>query len=180
MATQVAIQGIAGCFSAAATAVLQPDAELVECASFEDVFAALASGRAQRAVVPVENSLVGTIEPAQRLLATAKVRTLDEYTLPIEQCLIVPVHTALASVRRLISHPVALAQCRQFLARHPEWQPEPYFDTAGSVREANRHHDTAAIAGALAATTYGARVVERGIGDRTDNATRFLLIAPVG
>lgn len=179
-AMPVAIQGIAGCFSAAAAAILQPGAELLACHSFEDVFAALASGRTLRAVVPVENSLVGAIGPVQRLLAASSVRTLGEHTLPIEQCLIVPVHTALAGVRRLISHPVALAQCRRFLARHPEWQAEPFFDTAGSVREANLCHDTAAIAGALAATTYGARVVEHGIGDRADNVTRFLLITPAG
>lgn len=179
MAAPVAIQGIAGCFSAAAAAILQPGAELVECPSFADVFAALASGRAPRAVVPVENSLVGAIEPVQRLLAAGKLRRLGQHTLPIEQCLIVPAGVKLRQVRRVISHPVALAQCRRFLAQHAEWQAEPFFDTAGSVREANLCKDTAAIAGALAATTYGAKVVKRGIGDRPDNATRFLLIMPM-
>ncbi|MGH9483484.1 MAG: prephenate dehydratase domain-containing protein [Terriglobales bacterium] len=174
---RVAVQGIAGCFSSAAAAVLAPGAELVECQSFADVFAALRRRRAECAVVPIENSLVGVIAPVQRLLAEHPARRLAEHTLPIEQCLIIPSQVAIAEVRRLLSHPVALAQCSRFLARHPEWQSSTFFDTAGSVLEANRHDDTAAIAGAAAAAAYGARVVERGIGDREDNATRFLLIA---
>lgn len=178
---RVAIQGIAGCFSAAAAALLAPGCELLFCPNFENVFAALGTG-AQAAVVPVKNSIVGAIAPVQALLAESHPHRHAELWLPIDQCLIAAPGSSLTDIGRVLSHPVALAQCGRYLNLHPGWRTEPFFDTAGSVREVvgRKQKRFAAIAGALAAEVHGAVVLEHSIGDRPDNQTLFWLITAGG
>lgn len=176
---RIAVQGVAGCFSAAAARQVAPAAELVYCRGFDDVFAALAQGAAERGLVPVENTLAGEITPVQQLLARHPVRVEAETRLRIEPCLISLPGASLTGIRRVFSHAVALRQCGQFLARHPDWQIDSYFDTAASVQLIMQagQPEQAAIAGPQAAAPYGAAVLVRGIGDVADNFTRFLLIA---
>ncbi|HKW40024.1 MAG TPA: prephenate dehydratase [Gemmatimonadales bacterium] len=175
----VAIQGEAGSFShAAALEALGPDVRLVPCASFEDLFRAVATGGAARGVVPIENSLAGSVHENYDLLGRHPLHVVAETQVRVRHCLIARPGTALDAVRRVASHPVALAQCRAFFAAHPEVVPVAAYDTAGSVRDlmARRLAADAAIAAALAAELYGAAVLQEGLEDHAENYTRFLVI----
>lgn len=175
---KVAIQGVAGCFSAAAAAQVEPGAQIVYCPTFEDIFVSIEGGVADRGLVPVENTVAGEIAATRELLARHRVRVAGETRLRIEQCLIGLPGASLAGIRRVFSHPVALRQCGNFLAHHPQWRVEAYFDTAASVQRIMQEAraDQAAIAGPTAAAAYGAEVLARDIADVVDNFTRFVLI----
>jgi len=152
---------------------------MVACPDFDGIFAALAEGRAERGLLPVENSIAGPIEEAQALLAQHPVRVVADLRHRIELCLLLLPDAPRAGVRRVLSHPVALRQCGRFL-QQAGWLIEPFFDTAASAREIMRRgqSDWAAIAGPRAAAAYGARVAKRGIADHRQSLTRFLLLAP--
>jgi prephenate dehydratase len=175
----VAIQGEAGSFShAAALEALGADLRLMPCAGFEDLFRAVASGDAARGVVPIENSLAGSVHENYDLLGRYALHVVAETQVRVRHCLIARPGTPLDAVRRVASHPVALAQCRTFFAAHPEIAPVPAYDTAGSVRDlmAGRLAADAAIASALAAELYGAAALQEGLEDHAENYTRFLVI----
>jgi prephenate dehydratase len=176
----VAIQGEAGSFShAAALALFGAELRLVSCAAFADLFEAVASGAADRGVVPIENSLAGSVHENDELLAAHALSVVAETRVRVRHCLVARPGTALADVRRVASHPVALAQCRRFLAAHPAIEAVPAWDTAGSVRDllAGRLDADAAIASALAAERYGGTVLAAGLEDHAENWTRFLALA---
>lgn len=176
----VAIQGEAGSFShAAALGALGSDLQLIPCANFEDLFRAVGSGEAARGVVPIENSLAGSVHENYDLLGRYALHVVGETQVRVRHCLIARPGTALDAVRRVASHPVALAQCRTFFAAHPEVVPVAAYDTAGSVRDlmAGRLAADAAIASGLAAELYGAVVLKEGLEDHAENYTRFLVIA---
>ena len=175
----VAIQGEAGSFShAAALEALGPDLRLVPCGSFAELFRAVAAGDAARGVVPIENSLAGSVHENYDLLGRHPLHVVAETQVRVRHCLIARPGTTPRAVRRVASHPVALAQCRNFFAAHPEVVPVAAYDTAGSVRElmARRLDADAAIASALAAELYGAVVLQHGLEDHAENHTRFLVI----
>src|SRR5690349_17795344 len=120
----VAIQGEAGSFShAAALAALGPDVRLVPRASFEELFRAVVAGDAARGVVPIENSLAGSVHENYDLLGRHPLHVVAETQVRVRHCLIARPGTAPDAVRRVASHPVALAQCRTFFAAHPEVVP---------------------------------------------------------
>ncbi|HVH67220.1 MAG TPA: prephenate dehydratase [Gemmatimonadales bacterium] len=176
----VAIQGEAGSFShAAALDALGADLRLIPCATFEDLFRAVAAGEAALGVVPIENSLAGSVHENYDLLGRYALHVVAETQVRVRHCLIARPGTSLDGVRRVASHPVALAQCRAFFAAHPEVVPVPAYDTAGSVRDlmVGRLAADAAIASALAAELYGAAVLKEGLEDHAENYTRFLVIA---
>ncbi len=175
---RVAIQGELGSFSHQAALRMAPRAKILPCITSADVFAALRSGRVDAAVVPVENSLAGAVTEHLDLLLANPVWIEGEYLLRIEHNLIAAPGVKLGAVRGVLSHPVALAQCRQFLARHPKLQPVPFYDTAGSVKHivGSDLRDTGAIAGAYAARVYGGRILRSGIEDDKKNFTRFFLV----
>lgn len=181
MKTQaVAIQGEAGSFShAAALDALGPDVRLVPCATFEELFQTVDAGRASRGVVPIENSLAGSVHENYDLLRSSALHVVAETEIRIRHCLIARPGTALAAVRRVASHPVALAQCRRFFAERPQVAPVPAYDTAGSVRDllAGRLEADAAIGSALAARLYGGEILLEGLEDHPENYTRFLVVA---
>jgi prephenate dehydratase len=180
LAVAVAIQGEAGSFShAAALAVYGPDVRLVPRHSFEDLFRAVTAGDADRGIVPIENSLAGSVHENYDLLRTSALHVVAETEIRIRHCLIVRPGTAPDAVRRVASHPVALAQCRRFFAERPAVAPVPAYDTAGSVRDliAGRLEADAAIGSALAARLYGGAVLLEGIEDHPENYTRFLVVA---
>jgi len=174
-----AYQGTPGAFSEdAARGMLGVEAALLPCPTLEDVFAAVAGGRARRAVVPVENTLAGAVPGCDDLVGRHDVRIVAERVQHIAHALIGRPGSALSAVRRVLSHPVALAQCRRFFAEHGEMTPVPAFDTAGAVAEIMSRGgvDSAAIAGRRAAEVYGGVVLADDIQDQADNFTRFLML----
>lgn len=177
-----AYQGVPGAFSEdAALALVGAAAPLAPCPTLADVFEALTTGRVRRAVVPIENTLAGRVPGCDDLLARHRVRVVAEREHPITQALVAPPGVSLRAIRRVLSHPVAIAQCQRFLQAHPEVRPVPVFDTAGAVAEIVRAGgtDAGAIASRRAADVYGAVVLIDDIQDRPDNFTRFLLIETV-
>jgi prephenate dehydratase len=176
---KISIQGERGSFSEEAALGLAPRARIVPCATFADVFAALLKGKVDRALVPIENTLAGSVAENYDLLRDSAVSITHETQLRIRHNLIVAPGTTLGQIRRVISHPVALQQCRIFLARHAKWRSEPFYDTAGSVKYIMEtgSRDTAAIAGSRAASLYAARIVKNDIEDNKKNFTRFFLLS---
>jgi len=179
---KIAIQGEPGSFSHEAALKLAPGAEIVPCAVSREVFAALDSGAADAAVIPIENSLAGSVLEHFDLLLAHDVRVVQETLLRIRHNLIGIAGASIGAIDRVFSHPVALAQCRRFLADHPGMKAIAFYDTAGSVKQLVELRDrhAAAIASEAAATHYGAQVLVRGIEDSPENFTRFFLVRPSG
>lgn len=180
MVDTVAIQGEAGSFShAAALEQIGERIRLLPCATFVDLFRAVESGAATNGIVPIENTLAGSVHENYDLLSAHALHVVAETELRIRHCLIAPPRTSLAQIRRVASHPVALAQCRRFFSAHPDVTAVPAYDTAGSVRDVmtGTIAADAAIASRLAAELYGADVVVDGLEDHPENYTRFLVVA---
>jgi prephenate dehydratase len=175
---KVAIQGELGSFSHEAAIKMLTRAAVVPCARSAEVFDRVDSGSVAAAVIPIENSLAGSVAEHYDLLLTREVFIHGEFHLRIRHNLIAPLGVKPAQIRRIFSHPVALDQCRNFFRAHPRIQAIPFYDTAGSVRHvmAEALTDAAAIAPRQAAQQYGGRVLLRGIEDDRQNYTRFLLI----
>ena len=177
---KVAIQGERGAFShEAAQRALGDDIEIVPCETFDALFAAAVEGRADRALVPIENSLHGSIHENYDRLSSRDLHIVGEVPLRVRQCLIVHPGSSLETLRRVASHPVALAQCRRFFAAHPHLEAVVAYDTAGSVRDLMRDGPvtSGAIGSTLAARLYGGQVLLEGIEDDPQNYTRFLVLS---
>jgi prephenate dehydratase len=146
---------------------------------FYEMFSAVASEDADCAVAPIENSLAGSVHANYDLLIEYDLTIVAEANVRIVHNLIAPKRTSLDQVRRVYSHPVALAQCERFFLANPYIEVTPAYDTAGSVKlvvERNSPGE-AAVAGATAAGLYGAQILVEGIEDNPENFTRFLLLA---
>jgi prephenate dehydratase len=154
-------------------------ATVVPCARSAEVFDRVENGSVQAAVIPIENSLAGSVAEHFDLLLTRDVFVHREFYLRIRHNLIALPGVKLNAVRQVFSHPVALDQCRKFLQSHSGVQAVPFYDTAGSVRHIVEHElrDAGAIAPKQAAGQYGGRVLLAGIEDDQQNYTRFLLIS---
>ena len=178
----VAIQGELGSNShMAALAMLSGDGaelEIVACGVSSEVFARLVAGTVDSAVLPIENSLHGSVAEHYDLLLHHPVRVERESLLRIRHNVIACPGVRWEEVRRVLSHPVALAQCRRFLDAQPHLQVVPFYDTAGSVKHVLREglRDAAGIAPLLAAEQYGGKVLLTGVEDHPDNFTRFHLV----
>jgi prephenate dehydratase len=175
---KVAIQGELGSFSHEAAERMLPGCAVVRCARSIEVFDRVARGSAAAAVIPIENSLAGTVAEHADLLVARDVFIQAEFMLRIVHNLIGAPSTRLNAVRRVFSHPVALDQCRDFFRKHPKIEPVPFYDTAGSVKHiiAEGLRDAAAIAGHHAAREYSGKILQAGIEDDKRNFTRFFLI----
>jgi prephenate dehydratase len=176
----VAIQGERGAFSHEAVLdLLGPATELRPRPSFDALFDALKDGVADRALVPIENSLAGSIHENYDRLRSRPFHIVAETQLRIRHCLIARPGATLKSISQVASHPVALAQCREFFARRPHLEAVAAYDTAGSVMDLMRDGAAtrAAIASRLAAETYGGQILLEEIEDDPQNYTRFLLLA---
>jgi prephenate dehydratase len=132
----------------------------------------------QAAVIPIENSLAGSVAEHLDLLVTRDVFATREFRLRIIHNLIAAPGVKLSALRRVLSHPVALEQCRDLFRHRPALEPVPFYDTAGSVKHvlANRLPDSAGIASRQAAAVYGGKILKPGIEDDKRNFTRFFLI----
>lgn len=175
---KVAIQGEAGAFSHEAARRLVPGCSIVPCARSAEVFDRLKRGSVPVAVIPIENSLAGSVAEHFDLLLTHNFFIQREFRLRIVHNLIAPPGVKLSQVRRAFSHPVALDQCRDFFRRHPHIEPVPFYDTAGSVKHVMHEglRDAAGIASRQAAGVYKGRILMAGIEDDKQNFTRFFLI----
>ena len=175
---KVAIQGEPGSFSHEAAMKLVADAVIVPFSLSAEVFAALVDGTVEAAVIPIENSLAGSVLEHFDLLLTHDVRVQRETLLRIHHNLIAISGTSIGEIDRVFSHPVALAQCRKFLAQHSRMEPYAFYDTAGSVKQLVKLRDrhAGAIASEAAADYYGAKILQAGIEDNPENFTRFFLV----
>ena len=179
-ALRVAFQGEPGAFSEAAAVGLLGEAIVtVPRPTFDRTFAAIDEGAADLLMVPIENSLAGSVLRVFDLLLAHRLAIRAETVLPIEHDLIACPGATLEGIRSVESHPMALAQCERLMAAHPDWKRVPAEDTAGSVREVLERGDLsrAAIAGRRAATHYGGIVLASGVQDNAQNFTRFLLLS---
>lgn len=181
MRMRVAFQGEAGAFSeAAAVQLLGEGIQTVPRATFDAAFHAIAENEADALLVPVENTLAGSVLRVYDLLLESPLEMCGETILEIEHHLIARPGTKFEEVRAVASHPMALAQCEKFFLENPSVKRIPAEDTAGSVREMMERGDktSAAIAGRRAATHYGATILRESIQDNAENFTRFVLLLP--
>jgi prephenate dehydratase len=176
---RIAFQGAEGAYSEAAARRGWPQAETIGVDTFDAVFDTVATGRASHGILPVENSIGGSIHHNYDLLLDRDLPIVAETELPVVHCLLALPGVPKAAVRRVFSHPQGLAQCEAYLRRMPGVELVATYDTAGSARmiRAGRLTDTAAIASARAGERFGLEVLESGIQDYEDNLTRFVLIA---
>jgi prephenate dehydratase len=174
----VAIQGERGSNSHMAALQMLGDVEIVPCTLSAQVLDAVVSGAVDAAVLPIENSLHGSVAEHYDLLLEMPVRIDAEGQLRIRHNVIAAPGVTLAEVKTVLSHPVALSQCRRWLAAHSGLRATPFYDTAGSVKHLMQEgpRDVAGIAPALAAKEYGAEILVEGIEDHHENFTRFHLL----
>ena len=177
---KIAFQGARGAFSEEAIRRLLGD-RVVFCPyeRFEQVFKALAAGEVNSAVVPIENTLAGSVYENYDHLLKFKLPIVAEANLRIVHNLIARPKAKFSQIRRAISHPVALGQCLTFFEENPQIRSETFYDTAGSVKQVMEHDDPtlAAIASKAAAEYYGGSILRRSIEDDRENYTRFFLLA---
>jgi prephenate dehydratase len=175
---KVAIQGEAGSFSHEAVRRMIPEGTIVPCARSAEVFDRLQSGSVAVAVIPIENSLAGSVTEHFDLLLARDVFIQREFRLRIIHNLIAAPGVKKSALRKAYSHPVALEQCRDFFQRNPQIAATPFYDTAGSVKHVINDGlcDAAGIAGRDAATVYKGKILAAGIEDDKRNFTRFFLL----
>lgn len=177
--TRIAYLGPPGTFGETAALLHAPAGELVPLPSHAGVAAAVAAGMADEGLLPVENSVEGSVnESLDLLIQEPSLRIRAELIVPIEQCLLVRPGMRAEDVAAVYSHPQALGQCRAFLERcFPRARQEAALSTAEAVKQVFAVDGAAAIASARAGALHGAEVLARGIQDRRTNVTRFVVIA---
>ena len=176
----IGFQGARGAFSEeAARKLLGPDVAVLPCERFEDIFRSVKEGRTAGAVVPIENTLAGSVHENYDHLLHFDVRIVAETSVRIVHNLIALPGVRFPDLRQVYSHPVALNQCLAFFDRYPQIERVPFYDTAGSVKmlAERQPKDAGAIASSVAATIYGAHILKRSIEDDRRNLTRFFLLA---
>jgi chorismate mutase / prephenate dehydratase len=180
---RVAFQGIEGAFSElAGRKFFAPHldrAVFLGLPTFEQVVDAVENGDADFGMLPVENTTAGSINEVYDLLSCAQLSIIGEEVLRVEQCLLAVGEVPLAGIRRVLSHPQALAQCMKFLSSLPNCQVQPHMDTAMAVKKVKDEGDptVAAIASEEAGRRYGLQVLRRNVEDQSNNYTRFLIVA---
>ncbi|MDQ3001189.1 MAG: hypothetical protein M3Y08_08005 [Fibrobacterota bacterium] len=177
---KAAFQGVHGAYSELASKqLLGPKIVTLPCESFEDVFDAVAKGKAERGILPIENSLAGSIHQNYDLLLARNLHIVGEVHLKVEHVLMCHPSASLKAITQVRSHPQALAQCSRFFAETKRIKPVVFFDTAGAaeslVAEAPAH--IGAIASAYASELYHLKVLKRNLQNQPNNFTRFLAVA---
>jgi prephenate dehydratase len=176
--TRIAYQGEPGAFSEAASRLVDPHAEFVPCRTFEDVFAIVDRGEAPFGVLPIENSIGGSIHRNYDLLLEHTLPIVGEVEVPVVHHLLALPGTQLAAIRKIFSHPQALAQCERFLRTLTGVEIVATYDTAGSAKMVadGRLLDAAAIASARAGEIFGLAPLASSVQDFDDNITRFVVV----
>ena len=177
---KAAFQGVHGAYSELASKqLLGPRTQTIPCESFEDVFDAVADGKAERGILPIENSLAGSIHQNYDLLLARNLHIVGEAHLKVEHVLMCHPSASLKSLTQVRSHPQALAQCSRFFTENKRIKPVVYFDTAGAAESlvAEAPADIGAIASGYAAELYRLKVLRRNLQNQPNNFTRFLAVA---
>src|SRR3954454_6474683 len=178
--TVAAFQGAPGAFShRAAQQLFSENVEVRPCQTFGEIFETISGNAVTHGVVPIENTLHGSIHENYDNLLRYNVDIVAETTVRISHHLITPPGVTFRSLKRVFSHPVALNQCRLFLQKHKRLEALSYYDTAGSVQMimGERKSDAAAIASETAAKIYGGTILKPNLEDKPQNFTRFFLLA---
>jgi prephenate dehydratase len=177
---RIGIQGELGSFSHEAALTFDPGADVVPCMLSADAFRSLEEGKVDALALPIENALAGSVVEHFDLLYERNVHIAAETILRIRHNLIGMPGSTASTIHRVYSHPVALAQCRQFFIDHPRMEAVPFYDTAGAVKQivALRDRHAGAIAGDRAAMVHGGEILLPAIEDDPENYTRFLLVLP--
>lgn len=181
MKNKVAFQGERGAFSEiAAIKFFGSSIEPVLCKTFEEIFKKISCKEADYGLLPIENSQTGGINEAHDLLLHQELFAVGEVKLKVEHCLITKDEIDFKLIKKVYSHPQALAQCEGFLSKNlPHCQIIPVYDTAGSVKMISnlKKNNVAAIASNWAAELYGLKIMRKGIQDNKHNYTRFLVLS---
>lgn len=180
-APRVVYQGVPGAYSEQACVnFFGGDVNTTGLEQFEDCFAALREGRADYAVLPIENSSTGAIRQIYDLLTQYECYIVGETTVQVEHCLMAPKGATLDTITHVYSHEQGLFQCERYLNTHPDWKQVPQADTAGSAQMVARSGDItkAAICSARAAELYGLTILAHGINHNSHNTTRFVVVSP--
>ena len=177
MKKKIAFQGALGAYSDLACRSVFPDAETMPCPAFEDVFTAVREGRADVAMLPIENSIAGRVADIHHLLPEGGLHIVGEHYQPVVHHLLALPGAKLSDIKTARSHIQGLMQCREFL-RTNNIAPVTRSDTAGSAEEISKLGDKsiAAIASELAGKIYGLQSLAGNIADRKNNTTRFLIL----
>jgi prephenate dehydratase len=175
---KIAIQGELGSFSHQAALRSVPEATVIPCVLSVDAFDRLRKGKVDAIMIPIENTLAGSVVEHYDLMREHQVFIEREIVVRIEHHVIGIADSKIEEVQRVYSHPVALAQCRSFFEQHPGIEPIAFYDTAGAVKQIIQLRDrhSAAIAGIQAADIYGGMVLVEGVEDNAANFTRFFLV----
>ena len=174
-----AFQGEKGAFSQVAVyQLLGTEVDVVPCQRFEEVFRCVANAEVDAAVIPIENTLHGSVHENYDHLVNFELPIVGETHVRIAHTLIARPGVQLKTIKKVYSHPVALNQCLTFLSAHPEMERVPFYDTAGSVKMIMQDavDDAAAIASAVAADIYGGAILQANLEDDPSNFTRFFLL----
>jgi prephenate dehydratase len=178
---KVAFQGEIGAYSEQASKLFfgEKEVDLVPCESFRDVFEAVKAGNVEYAVLPIENSLAGSIHENYDLMHEYKLHVQGEQILRVSHNLIGKPGSTLEDISEVYSHPQALSQCSSFFKKHPGIEKKPYYDTAGSVKmiASRSENNMGAIAARQAADDYGLTVLAESIENESSNYTRFLVLS---
>jgi len=173
-----AFQGVKGAFSELAGKEIYPNAVSLPCKTFEEMFECVREGKAEKAIVPIENSRAGRIADTQRLIPKSKLKIVGEYFLEVNHCLMATKGTSMKDIKRVHSHEQAIAQCRGNLIRLNK-EMIVAADTAGAAKLISEwdNKEDAAIASALAAKIYNLDIIDSNFQDTSYNVTRFLVIS---
>ena len=180
-APRVVYQGVPGAYSEQACLNFFGDGvDTAGLEQFEDCFLALREGRADYAVLPIENSSTGAIRQIYDLLTQYECYMVGETTVRVEHCLMAPKGATLDTITHVYSHEQGLFQCERYLNAHPDWKQVPQADTAGSAQMVAECGDItkAAICSERAAALYGLTILARAINHNTQNTTRFVVVSP--
>ena len=171
-------QGVNGAFSELAGKKIYPSSESIPCKTFEEMFESVRDGKADLAIVPIENSRAGRIADTQRLIPNSQLKIVNEYFLEVKHCLMAPEGSSMQTIKRVHSHEQAIAQCRNNLIRLDK-EMKVQADTAGAAKliaEWDNKED-AAIASELAAQIYKLDIIDSNFQDTLYNVTRFLVMS---
>ncbi len=175
---RISFQGESGANSDMACQNMFPTMEPLPCPTFEDAFNALETGKADLAMIPIENTIAGRVADIHHLLPTSKLQIIGEYFLPIRFQLMVIPGTKMEAIKSVHSHIHALGQCRKIIRKH-RWKAVVEGDTAGAARVVSEIGDKsmAALAPRLAASLYGLEIIQENVEDTENNVTRFIVLS---
>jgi prephenate dehydratase len=175
----ITYQGIKGAFSyLTAVNAFGKDNHYLPSKTFNDAFENISTGKADFGMIPIENSLIGSIYENYDLLNSYDLKIVGEHFTRIEHCLMTLPGNSMEQIKKVLSHPKALEQCKGFFQKHPHIEAIVHEDTAAAAAEiaAFKHSEYGAIASASAAEIYGLQILKRGIEDDSSNYTRFVTV----